>query len=384
MIHRYEVVIVGAGTAGMSAGMFLAKKGVKTLLIDAFDPPHNQGSHHGDTRIIRHAYGEGRFYVPLALRAQSLWEELEKESGETLFLQTGILGAGNTDSPFIKETVKSAKEYDLRLEVMNAEDIQKRWSGIQLPEDFIGCFEPNSGILLAEKCVAAFRKLALRYGADLWTYTNVEALKSQEEGIEIKTNKGKVYADRCIVTAGAWTSRLLHTLEIPLTPTRKTVSWFEADETRFNANVFPGFFFQLPTQSYYGFPSIDGCGVKLGRMDGGQSIDPDNMNRTFGDFEEDEGDVRGFLQEYMPAAAGKLKQGKVCIFTRTPDEHFIMDTHPEYKNVLIAGGFSGHGFKFGSVMGEILSKLSLGEAIPFDLSHFKLGRFLNKEKKSRL
>ncbi|MCM3766271.1 N-methyl-L-tryptophan oxidase [Neobacillus niacini] len=379
MKKQYDCVVVGAGTAGMAAGYFLAKQGVKTLLIDSFDPPHSNGSHHGDTRIIRHAYGEGEQYVPMVLRAQQLWEELQQEAEETLFLKTGILGIGPEDSPFIQEVVKSAKTYNLPLEWMDSNGVKQRWPGFEVPEGYIGCFESSSGVLLSEKCIGAFRKLALSENAELWTNTRVNTIGFQPNGVIVETANDRVYADKCIVTAGAWTGKLLNSLNIPLTPVRKTVAWFEADEGKYNQYQFPGFYYVVPNQMFYGFPSIDGSGVKVGRMDGGQNIDPDQVDRSFGIYKEDEGELRSFVQAYMPDAAGKLKAGKVCLFTRTPDEDFIIDFHPDYPHVAIAGGFSGHGFKFGSVFGEILANMTLGKKVKFDLSHFRIGRFSEAE-----
>ncbi|MFC4802606.1 N-methyl-L-tryptophan oxidase [Neobacillus sp. GCM10023253] len=379
MKKQYDVVVVGAGTAGMAAGYFLAKQGVKTLLIDSFDPPHSNGSHHGDTRIIRHAYGEGEQYVPMVLRAQHLWEELQQESEETVFLKTGILGIGPEDSPFMQEVVKSAKTYNLPLEMMDNASVKQRWPGFEVPEGYIGCFESSSGVLLSEKCISAFRKLALCQNAELWTNIRVENIEFQPNGVIVETSNDRVYADKCIITAGAWTGKLLKSLNIPLTPVRKTVAWFEADEEKYNQHQFPGFYYVLPNQMFYGFPSIDGSGVKVGRMDGGKNIDPDQVDRSFGIYQEDEEDLRSFVQAHLPDAAGQLKVGKVCLFTRTPDEDFIIDHHPDYPHVAIASGFSGHGFKFGSVFGEILANMTLGKKVEYDLSYFRIGRFSGAE-----
>src|SRR5690606_23349949 len=162
-----DVIVIGAGSMGMSSGYYLAKKGVKTLLVDAFDPPHTNGSHHGDTRIIRHAYGEGRKYVPLALRAEELWDELQKETNLPIFKQTGGLGFGPSDSEFIKEAIARGRQYALPLELLKAEEVSKRWPGVRLPEGFHACFEPTSGVLFSENCVKAFRQLAQEHGAAL-------------------------------------------------------------------------------------------------------------------------------------------------------------------------------------------------------------------------
>ncbi|CAG7638543.1 N-methyl-L-tryptophan oxidase [Paenibacillus allorhizosphaerae] len=374
MSAHYEVIVLGAGAMGMAAGYYLAKQGVNTLLIDAFDPPHGYGSHHGDTRIIRHAYGEGRQYVPLALRAQELWEALERESGQKLFRRTGVLGVGSKQSKFIKEAIASANKYHLPLEVLSADEIMQRWPGIRIPEHFFGSFETSSGVLFSEECIRAYRRLAIEAGVVVRFDTPADRVELHTSGASVYTAEGVFHADRLIVTSGAWIGKLLASLKLPLQPVRKTVAWFQSEETLYGEGRFPAFIFDLEKERYYGFPSFDGCGVKLGRNDAGEWTDPDQVDREFGAYPEDEGDVRRFLETHMPQAAGTLKQGKVCLFTLTPDEHFVIDRHPEYAHVAIAGGFSGHGFKFASVVGEIISQLAIGGETGFDLSGFSIAR----------
>ncbi|MGC4378521.1 N-methyl-L-tryptophan oxidase [Fictibacillus sp. Mic-4] len=376
MNRQYETVIVGAGSMGMAAGYFLAKSGKKTLVIDAYDPPHHFGSHHGDTRIIRHAYGEGRKYVPFALRAQELWSELEKESGRKLFSQTGVLCAGAPGSPFTEEVIESARQFNLSLEVLTSDEINERWPGLKLPEGFVGCLETDSGVLFSEECIRSYRQLGLDYGMNLLTNTPVQKIDMHSDGVTIHTSNESYQADSVIVSAGAWTGDLFKRtgIELPLQPIRKTVAWFECDEKLYDFNCFPAFTFHLGDEHYYGFPSFNGCGVKVGRHDGGQKVDPDHANREFGIYPEDEGDVRSFLERFLPNASGRLKQGKVCLYTLTPDEHFIIDRHPQYSHVIVASGFSGHGFKFSSAVGEALSEMITKGKAKHDLSMFSLTR----------
>ncbi|MFY0543857.1 N-methyl-L-tryptophan oxidase [Brevibacillus sp. H7] len=377
MEKHYEVIVVGAGSMGMAAGAYLAKQGRKTLLLDAFDPPHTFGSHHGDTRIIRHAYGEGKQYVPLALRAQQLWNELEEESGLSLFSRTGVLCAGKTGSPFIQEVKDSAEEFALPLEVLQAEEIRYRWPGITVPDEVTGCYEPVSGVLFSEDCIRAYRNMALALGATIVTHTRVERIEILSDGVIVETKEGRYAADSLVVSVGAWANKLLSSvgLPLPLQPTRKTIAWFDADESLYGPNAFPAFLFHLEHEQYYGFPNFNGTGVKVGRHDTGHPVDPDAMNREFGAYPEDEGDVRSFLKRYMPQAAGTLKQGRVCLYTLTPDEHFIIDRHPLHSHVVIAAGFSGHGFKFASAVGEIASEWITTGKTSYDLSMFSLKRF---------
>mgnify|MGYP002555383141 FL=1 len=184
----YDAVIIGAGTMGMAAGAHLAKQNVKTLLIDAYDPPHHHGSHHGDTRMIRHAYGEGRQYVTLVKRAQQLWEELEKESGYTIFEKTGVLGLGPSDSTFLLETIASAKTQDLPLQVLSSLEVKEKWPGISIPDNFIGCFEAESGFIYCERAIQAYREIALQNGAALLTNTPVQQIDlKHHEWVKITT-----------------------------------------------------------------------------------------------------------------------------------------------------------------------------------------------------
>ncbi len=377
MERQYDAIIVGAGSMGMAAGAYVARQGKKTLLVDAFDPPHTFGSHHGDTRIIRHAYGEGSQYVPLALRAQKLWEELQDESGLPLFSRTGVLCAGISGHSFLQEVVDSADQFSLPLEVLSADEIRYRWRGISVPDNFVGSYEPLSGVLFSEECIRAYRKMALANGAEIITNARVERMEIHAGGVIVETQSGRYSADALVLCAGAWANKLLAPLglPLPLQPTRKTVAWFEADDTLYHPDVFPAFTFNLEHEMYYGFPSFHGTGVKVGRHDAGLAVDPDAMNRDFGGYPEDEGEVRSFLNRHMPQAAGQLKQGKVCLYTLTPDHHFIIDRHPLHPHVVIAAGFSGHGFKFSSVVGEIAAEWISSGRTSHDVSMFSLQRF---------
>ncbi|KAB7708283.1 N-methyl-L-tryptophan oxidase [Bacillus aerolatus] len=377
MSTHFDVIVVGAGSMGMAAGYYLAKQGVKTLLIDAFDPPHSSGSHHGDTRIIRHAYGMGREYVPLALRAQTLWDELEKKTHHKIFAQTGVLGFGpKGESEFIDKTIASAQKHSLPYELLYGEEINERWPGINVPKDFVAILEPNSGVLFSENCIRAYRELAIVNGATLLTNTLVEDIEVYQDSVKVQTKYGSYTADKLVVTTGAWNGKMLAklNLDLPLRAYRKTVAWFESNESLYHPGNFPVFMSETPTGIYFGFPNFGGEGLKIGRHDLGEPIDPDHSKREFGAYSGDEGDVRSFLESYMPQAAGELKDGQVCMYTFTPDEHFIVDLHPEYSQVAVAAGFSGHGFKFASVIGEVLSQLAVNGKTEHDISLFSIAR----------
>lgn len=374
MKKNYSVIVVGAGSIGMATGYYLARKGIDTLLIDAFDPPHGNGSHHGETRLIRHATGEGGQYVSLVLRAQHLWKQLEEETERRLFIPSGTLMVGEEDAPFINETVRSAAEHSLSLEKLKADEIQRRWPGFSIPEHFVGYFESSSGALLNEECIKAYRELGIKHNAVLKTNTKVESMDFSLNGAVIKTANDTFYADKVVICAGAWTGKVLSSLGLPLQPVRKTLGWFEPDNVNYQHPKLPCFYFNFENQKYYGFPSIDGGGVKVGRNDSERDTDPDLMSQDFGKYGNDEGDLRSFLERFLPGAAGKLIKGRSCMITKTPDKDFIVDCHPEFPNVMIAGGFSGHGFKYSSVLGEILSQIITDGQTVHDISNFSISR----------
>ncbi|AZN42600.1 N-methyl-L-tryptophan oxidase [Paenibacillus albus] len=378
-MEPYDVIVVGAGAMGMSAGYHAARSGRRTLLIDAFDPPHEHGTHHGETRIIRHAYGEGREYTPMALRAQALWAELERETGRQLFLETGFLQAGEPGSQMLTEMQDSAKKHGLHVEVLGNSDIRKRWPGLALPESFIGCYEADSGVLLSDACVQAYRDAAVARGAEILVNTPVIAIQPDAAGAEVVTAAGSFRARSLVVTAGKFAGPMLAQLglkRLPLSPIRKTVEWFMPATADYAPDRFPAFLFDLPEGIFFGFPDIGGEGMKAGRHDGLiRPMPEDGVLPPHGTFDDDGRDCAAYVAKYMPGVVPEIIKGSACTYTMTPDEHFILDRHPDYPHIAVGAGFSGHGFKFASANGEILAKLAAGEDPGFDLSLFTLRRF---------
>lgn len=373
---HYDTIIIGAGSMGMPAGYFSAKDGHKTLLIDQFNPPHDWGSHHGNTRIIRYAYGEGENYVPLALRAKELWLEAEKRTSVKLLHEVGVLNIGIENSTFMNNIKLSAKNHQLDVENLSTTEIENRWNNLTLPFKEIGCYEKSAGYLQVEECIKAYKESAEKAGAHFAFNTKVTDIISTSDGITILTNKGQYTANKIIITVGAWAKKLLKAngLNMPVSATRKTFAWFEADKSFDEAN-FPCFSFELGHSIYYGFPSSNGSGLKIGRHDGGQVIDPDLPSIPFGEKEEDLSDLLSFLTTYMPSIS-TLKFGKTCMYEMTPDEDFIIDYYPGNENIILAAGFSGHGFKFASAVGELLCRLAYKETIDYDIKPFSLNRFI--------
>lgn len=372
MKKHYSVIVVGAGSMGMAAGYYLGKKGIDTLLIDSYDPPHGMASHHGETRLIRHAPAEGEQYVPLILRAQELWDELERETNNKLFYPTGTLLVGEEDAPFIKETVNIANKFSLPLEKLTPYEIEQRWQQFSIPEKYTGFFEPDSGVLLNQNIILAYRRLAESYQVNIQSNTKVTSIEPSNGGVTVVTNQNKYYADKLAICAGAWTGKILRDLELPLQTVRKTFGWFATNDISFQPPMLPCFYFNCDNQRYYGFPDITGSGVKVGRNDSERDIDPDIMKEDFKKHPKDKEDLIRFARKFLPNAANKFKDGRACMITKAPNKNFILDSHPDYNNIFIAAGFSGHGFKYSSAIGEVISQ-QLSEKKPgLDISSFSI------------
>lgn len=374
---HYDYIVIGAGSMGMAASYFLASETNDVLILDAFEPPHSRGSHHGETRLIRLAYGEGERYVPFVLRAYELWQELANLTDQILFHQTGILNFTPKNDPFINNVISSSKRYGLPLEHLTYQEVNRRWDGMNLGEHMEACFEPTSGVLMSEHIIEAYYKLAVEQGATFIGNSRVVHIEPNGEVVNVTTERGETYtANSIIVSVGAWTQKIFKqiNIDIPVTPIRKTFAWYEADENIYSDKIFPGFVYTNEDNAYYGFPSIAGTGLKVGRHDSGEHINPDETLELFGARQGDQGDLDEFLTTFMPKV-GSLKYGKTCMYTMSPDSDFIIDTLSDYPNIVIASGFSGHGFKFASAVGEALKDLVLQKQPKVDLSSFSLNRF---------
>lgn len=379
---HFEHIVVGAGSMGMAAGYFLAKEEGQTLLLDAYKPPHDKGSHHGETRLIRFAYGEGLRYVPFALRAGQLWEELEKQVPKEIFRRTGVLNFTPKNDTYMENIIESSKKFNLPLEQLTAVEANERWKGLNLTDDLAISFEPTSGILMTENIIESYYELAVEAGATIKGNSRVVKIEPSEEIIKVTLLDGTVYtSNSLVITVGAWAKQLLNELglKLPLTPIRKTFAWYDAPEEFYRDEVYPGFAYLNGSEGYYGFPSINGAGLKIGRHDLGDEINPNEEKIPFGEVKGDQEDLEKFLKKYMPKV-GELKEGKTCMYSMTPDEDFIIDVHPQYQNIVIGAGFSGHGFKFASAVGEALKDLIKKNPTKIDLSHFSMQRFNATEK----
>jgi sarcosine oxidase len=372
----YDVIVVGLGAMGSAAVHHLTRRGLRVLGIEAFTPGHPNGSYHGESRVIRLAYWEHPDYVPLLKRAYQLWDELADESGARLLERTGGLFIGEVDGEMIQGTLASVREHSLAYEVLDADTIRRTYPALHARERDVAIFEEPAGFLYSERCVQAHVDAAVRDGAEVRYGAPVDEWRVSEDGsVEVVTQDRRYAADRLVVAAGAWTAKVLRDLDLPLRPERVPMLWFEprASAEQFALGTFPVWLWDVGEPGlFYGFPQLDWPGVKVARHHSGNFCDPDTIQREM--TPGDEVRIRAFLAEHIPLLDGRLTTGRICMYTNSPDAHFIVDRHPECPSVVFAGGFSGHGFKFASVIGEILADLSTDRQ-PTPASDFlRLGR----------
>jgi sarcosine oxidase len=370
--ERYDVVVVGVGGMGSAALYHLARRGKRVLGIERFDVPNERGSSHGVTRIIRQAYFEHPSYVPLVQRAHTLWRELEQGAGEQLLFVTGAVEGG----PKIFEgAVRSSVEHGLEFEELDGAEVSRRFPGYRLPEDLRVIYQRDGGFVLAERGVVAHGSAARAQGAELRTGERVLEWSAGENGVRVRTDRGEVEADRLVLTAGAYSEDVARLGESMVVAQRQVLAWLEpARPELFTTDRFPVFNLALEEGHVYGFPIHGVPGFKLGYYDrDGETGNPHSISRDV--TSGDEAAVRRFAERYFPDGAGRVLDLKACLFELSPDEHFLLDSHPESELVLLGAGFSGHGFKFCPVVGEILADLALDGETLHDIGFLRLSRF---------
>jgi sarcosine oxidase len=371
----YDAIVLGAGGVGSAAMHQLARRGLRVLGIDRFAPPHDRGSSHGQTRIIRQAYFEHADYVPLLLESYRLWEELERQTGRQLLLNTGLVEIGPSDGVVVPGVLEAAGRHGLAIETLTPAASQERWPALYVPDDMVAVFEPKAGALRVEQCVRAHLVAAQEAGADLRVGVEVLGWAFEGDSASIDTTAGRFSAARLIVTAGAWAGRLLADLDLKLEVRRKAMLWYpESDPTTRADAGFPCFLYELPNGVFYGMPSIDGSGVKVAEHSGGEPVDdPLHVDRSL--RERDLEPVEAFLRTHLPTVLPACRDHAICLYTMSPDEHFIVDRHPQHPHVVFAAGLSGHGFKFAPALGTALADLGLNGTTPLPIGFLSLERF---------
>jgi sarcosine oxidase len=363
---------------GSAAAYHLAIGGTRVLGLDRFHPPHELGSSHGLTRIIREAYFEHPSYVPLVQRAYQLWAQLENQSNRKLFLQTGGVMVGAPGGVLVRGAQRSAEQHCLRHEMLSASDLRRRFPVFQPAAEMVGVWEPRAGVLFPEVAIEAHLELASQQGAELRFNEPMVKWEPNGAGVRVRTSGDSYSADRLILAAGSWIQSLVTELRLPLTVERQVLYWFEprSQAEAFRPSACPIHIWEYAQgRFFYSFPDL-GDGVKVALHHQGESTDPDAVSREVS--EQEIASMRKLLRQHLPSADGRLRATAVCLYTNTPDEHFILDRHPVHPQVLLVSPCSGHGFKFSSVVGELAALLLRQEAPPFDLSLFRLSRFGQK------
>jgi monomeric sarcosine oxidase len=372
-MNHYDVIVLGAGIAGSASAYQLAKQKKKVLLLEQFDFLHKFGSSHGGSRIFRHAYEDQR-YVKLAQAAGELWLELEKDADEKLLTRTGGLDIAKTNSHELSAIQRALIGAQSPFEVLSASETTKRFPAFKLRDDQSAIFQQDAGVLAATRCVNAMLRTAAQYGATLQSHESVEQLKLGST-VEVKTAQGVYSAEKLVVCAGPWLGRVLKDLQLPLQVEQQQVLYVSVNNGHLHTpSAMPLFINHDPSQNIYGFPLFDHpTAIKISDHSNAPEITLEE--RTFEVMQPWANESIQRAQTFLPNILGKLLHFEMCLYTKTPDEHFILDHHPEYKNVAIAGGFSGHGFKFGPVLGEIMSDLVQSGSSKHDLSLFGINRF---------
>jgi sarcosine oxidase len=373
--RTFDVAIIGAGAMGSASTYHLSRSGKKIIVLDRFHPPHGLGSSHGKSRIIREAYFESPMYVPLVQQAYMLWDEMEKESGKKLFLKTGGLMIGSRDQKVFSGASASAAQHHIAYEYLDGEAIKRRFPVFNPTYDTVALLEKNAGILFPEACIETQISLAEKADVEFHFDERVQTIISKSGKVEISTDKETYTATKVIVAAGAWMATLFPELHLPLEVKRQVLFWFrstEGDSNKFLPENLPVYIWEYEKNKiFYGFPDL-GEGMKIAIHHRGKLATPDAIDRRVGVEEIKE--IDELLKRYFTSTF-TYHYSDVCMYTNTPDEDFIIDFHPDDKNIILASPCSGHGFKFSSAIGKILSQMALGEKPGFDISVFSLDRF---------
>ena len=377
MSSSYDVIVVGLGGMGSATAYHLSRRGRRVLGLDAFERGHARGSSHGRSRIIREAYAESPAYVPLVQRAYALWRELEAEAGRPLLRITGGLTIGPAGHAAghaaVTGVIDSARRFNLPYDYLTPAEVAARFPGFRLTDDLVAVYQPNSGFLDPEACVGAHLDLAARHGAELHHAEPARRWAVDGGGVRVETDTAVYQAARVVVTAGPWAGRVLADLGLPLTVLRQVNVHFEPTRPElFGPERCPIFGWKVPEGEYYGVPAMPDQGLKFGRHDGGEVCTPETARRQVEPAEIEA--LRAILDRYMPGAAGAVKWTLTCLYTMTPDHHFVLDRHPEHPQVVYGCGFSGHGFKFASVIGEVMADLAVEGATAHPIGFLSAAR----------
>jgi sarcosine oxidase len=375
-MKSYDTIIVGLGAMGSAAAHACSRRGHRVLGLEQYALVHDQGSSHGHSRIIREAYFEHPGYVPLVREAFARWEELELLSNRWLLRRCPCANIGPPDSTIVEGVQRAAHEHRLRIQQFTAAQFCKEFDQFEIPEPYMAIVEEDAGWLRVEECVRAHLDLASRSGTNLHQQERMISWKSIAGAVEVQTDRDSYSAASLIITSGPWTRQVMADLDLPLSLMRQVQLWVDAgDGSTYRSPRFPIFIIDTLAGAFYGVPADAGPGVKLARHYGAPELQtPEEILRETRN--EDIRSVRDFVGSHLPGLrTAQVCASSVCIYTLSPDRHFIIDRHPDYANVFLACGFSGHGFKFAPVVGDRLARMTEGVSGENEWELFRLNRF---------
>ena len=381
MTQTYDAIVIGAGAMGSAVAYHLSQRRQRVLLLEQFELDHRKGSSYGYSRIIRYSYDFPE-YVELAKDAFPLWSQMEAELGETVYFKTGGIDFGPATDPTLQATIAAVRTSGIPHDLLSPAEAQRRFPQFCFDDDFQALHQPDSGFITASKAVRGHLKLARSLGATILDNTAVTEIRLNSDSIEVAATDAVFSAGKLILTAGAWARTLLAQtgISLPLQPLRCQLNFMAPPNMNlFDAARCPVWIAHVsqrfPT-TIYGIPSHAGSGFKIAFHGGpplqqlaavNYSPDADNVET-----------LRPFMRAHIPGiAAAPVRESRICLYTQTPDEHFIVDAHPAHQHVVIGAGFSGHGFKFSPLIGKMLADIALEGATPHQARLFKIARFLN-------
>lgn len=391
-------MIGAAGAVGSSSLWHLARAGARVIGVDQFDVAHAFGSSHGLSRVIRQAYFEDAAYVPLARSAFARWRELEQATGQQLLEETGALYVGPGHGSLISGSLRTALEHRLEHEILSDRQLAQRFPMVRVGPEYVAFYEPRAGFLRPESAIEAMLCQALRHGAQLLTSTKVRSWRSSGGRCELQTDRGTIEADKLVIAAGAWASTVIPGLPGGVRPSVRRALWVRPGISPSGAE--PPCVWAIDTGTaetgfIYGFPPTDAITsrgrsdligtLKFARHDAtaAEAVDPDQHARNQHELTPDRVTHQDILladraSKWVPALRGEVVAARSCLYESSPDEHFMLDVHPDHENVVVAAGLSGHGFKFASVIGEIVAQLTLSGTTQHPIEPFRLNRFANR------
>ena len=361
----FDVAVIGLGAMGTAAVHHLSARGARVVGIERFGPLHSQGSSHGDSRIIRLGYFEDPAYVPLLKRAYENWRALEKKTQSDILNVTGVLQIGRPEAPIVKGSLAACELYELEHEVLDADAMARRYPQFRVDAGEIAVLDPAGGVLYPEMAILSMLRAASTHGASLRFGERVTAIEPGDGGVTVVTQGNRIRVRRVVVSTGSYITELVPRLKSVANPIRQVVGWFAPrDGFDVRPGIMPAYLRDTGEGSYFGFPLLGQPGLKFGRHTHFmESIDPEKPNPPVN--EADRALLEAFGRDYVPAA-GAPRAYDTCRYTMLPGEDFLLDMLPGEPLIVVASPCSGHGFKFVSVVGEILADLALdgGTALP--------------------